>query len=154
VPGFVAIAAAFPLALPSILEVNALLDQTAVAPGLWRAFDAAQIPKLVGDGRVVIVDVTADWCFACRVNEKLVLDRAPVVTALAQHNIVAMKADWTRPSDRIAAYLASFGRYGIPFGVVYGPKVPDGIPLPEILTSASVMEALSTAEGNRGVSER
>lgn len=148
------LASALAFVLPSIFQVNAPLDQTTIAHGVWRPFDSVQIPKLVGDGRVVIVDVTADWCISCRVNEKLVLDRAPVATALAQDNVVAMKADWTRPSDPIAAYLASFGRYGIPFGVVYGPKAPDGILLPEILTSAGVMEALRTAEGGGRAAEQ
>jgi len=139
---------------PSLFQVRALPDQALIAHRLWRPFDAAQIPKLVAEGHVIIVDVSADWCITCRVNEKLVLDRAPVVTALGRHNVVAMKADWTRPSDRIAAYLASFGRYGIPFSVVYGPNAPEGIPLPEILTSAGVMAALSTAEGNRNATEQ
>jgi suppressor for copper-sensitivity B len=120
---------------------------------VWRPFDEVQIPKLVAEGRVVIVDVTADWCITCRANEKLVLDRAPVVTALGRDDVVAMKADWTRPSDRIAAYLARFGRYGIPFGVVYGPAAPHGIPLPEILTSGSVMAALSAAQGNASATQ-
>ncbi len=39
-------------------------------------------------------------------------------------DILAMEADWTRPDDGIAAYLASFGRYGIPFNAVYGPGAP------------------------------
>ena len=49
-----------------------------------------------------------------------------------------MRADWTRPDDRISSYLAEHGRYGIPFNIVYGPGAPDGIPLPELLTEAAV----------------
>jgi suppressor for copper-sensitivity B len=131
----------------SLFPAGGLADQAPIAHRLWRPFDAAQISKLVAEGHVVVVDVTADWCITCRVNEKLVLDRAPVVTALGRSNVVAMKADWTRPSEPIARYLAGFGRYGIPFSVVYGPDAPHGIPLPEILTSASVMAALKTAGG-------
>jgi suppressor for copper-sensitivity B len=140
--------------VPSILfQARGLPDQAPIGHRLWRPFDGAQIPKLVAERHVVIVDVTADWCITCRVNEKLVLDREPVVTALGRRNVVAMKADWTRPSDRIAAYLASFGRYGIPFNVVYGPDAPHGILLPEILTSASVIAALSAAKGNPSAEE-
>jgi suppressor for copper-sensitivity B len=57
-----------------------------------------------------------------------------------------MRADWTRPNEEIAAYLASFGRYGIPFNVVYGPAAPQGIPLPEILTREAVLAALDMAK--------
>jgi suppressor for copper-sensitivity B len=114
---------------------------------VWRAFDLEKIKTFVAEGRVVFVDVTADWCLTCQVNKTLVLDRAPVATWFANENVVAMKADWTRPSDEIAAYLASFRRYGIPLSVVYGPHAPGGIPLPEILTPAVVLNALSNAAG-------
>jgi suppressor for copper-sensitivity B len=56
-----------------------------------------------------------------------------------------MMADWTRPSDEIARYLASFGRYGIPFNAVYGPGAPQGLPLPELLTPEAVRAALAEA---------
>ena len=58
-----------------------------------------------------------------------------------------MRADWTRPNQKIADYLASFGRYGIPFNAVYGPKAPNGIPLPEVLTTKAVMDAVARASG-------
>ena len=65
-----------------------------------------------------------------------------------------MRADWTRPDARIAAYLASFGRYGIPFNAVYGPKTPDGVALDEILTVSAVLEAISRAGGGAAVTAR
>jgi suppressor for copper-sensitivity B len=57
-----------------------------------------------------------------------------------------MKADWTRPNKTIAEYLAKFGRYGIPFNVVYGPSAPSGITLPELLTNSAVLGALKQAQ--------
>ena len=60
-----------------------------------------------------------------------------------------MKADWTRPDPVISDFLASFGRYGIPFNVVYGPGAPQGTPLPEILTRSSVMDAMKDAVTNQ-----
>ncbi|HEX3973292.1 MAG TPA: protein-disulfide reductase DsbD domain-containing protein [Stellaceae bacterium] len=119
----------------------------AVASGPWQAFDAAAIGGLVRDGHVVMVDVTADWCLTCKVNERLVLDRAPVSDELTKPGVVAMRADWTRPSPAIDAYLARFGRVGIPFNVVYGPAAPGGLPLPELLTAGAVSEALAEAAG-------
>jgi len=125
------------------------LPRVAVAAGEgpWRAFDAAAIGGLVRDGDVVMVDVTADWCLTCKVNERLVLDRAPVSDALAKPGVVAMRADWTRPNPAIEAYLARFGRVGIPLNVVYGPAAPGGLPLPELLTASAVTEALAQAAG-------
>lgn len=75
----------------------------------------------------------------------MVLDRGPVLDRLKSANTVAMKADWTRPNEVISRYLASFGRYGIPFNAVYGPGAPDGIALPELLTDAAVLKAMDKA---------
>ena len=63
-----------------------------------------------------------------------------------------MRADWTRPDARISAYLASFGRYGIPFNAVYGPGAPGGIALPELLRADSVLAAFAQAAGPVAIS--
>jgi suppressor for copper-sensitivity B len=113
--------------------------------GLWVPFDRDAIPRLVGEGKVVFVDVTAEWCITCQVNKATVVYRGAVAKRLAAPGVVAMQADWTRPDEAISAYLASFGRYGIPFNAVYGPGAPDGIPLPELLSEDAVVEALDKA---------
>jgi suppressor for copper-sensitivity B len=114
-------------------------------PVPWQAWDLAAIPGLVAQGKVVFVDVTADWCITCQVNRRLVLDDRTVAARLAAPGVVAMLADWTRPSDDIGRYLASFGRYGIPFNAVYGPAAPQGIALPELLGTDAVLDALGRA---------
>jgi suppressor for copper-sensitivity B len=119
------------------------------AAGLWRPFDPAALGPLVHDGRVVFVDVTAEWCLTCKVNERFVLDSAAVRERLAAPGVIAMRADWTRPDAAIAAYLRRFGRYGIPFNAVYGPGAPAGVALPEILTTDAVRAALRQAAGGR-----
>src|SRR3546814_18317140 len=69
-------------------------------------------------------------------------------------NVVRMRGDWTLPSDAISAYLAGFGRYGIPFNAVYGPGAPQGLALPEILTRDAVLNALAQAAGGTATSAR
>ncbi|MEQ9190971.1 MAG: protein-disulfide reductase DsbD family protein [Alphaproteobacteria bacterium] len=146
---------AIPVAMAAALAlvVPALLPRTEAAPSqvelraavAYRPFDQAAIPGLVSGGNVVFVHVTADWCITCKVNEKRVLEAGEVAAALARDDIVVMEADWTLPSDEVAAYLASFGRFGIPFDAVYGPDTPGGTILPELLTGNAVMTALSGA---------
>jgi suppressor for copper-sensitivity B len=102
---------------------------------------------LVQEGKLVFVDVTADWCITCQVNKKLVLEAGETARRLAASDLVAMRADWTRPDERIAAYLASFGRYGIPFDAVYGPGAPSGLALPELLSERAVLDSLAAARG-------
>ncbi len=112
----------------------------------WLPFDETALAHHVAHGRVVFVDVTADWCITCQINKALVLSHREVVKRL--HNVVAMQADWTRHDGRVSAYLAGFGRYGIPFNVVYGPGAPQGLPLPELLTAEGVLKALDVAAGH------
>jgi suppressor for copper-sensitivity B len=126
--------------------------ETATADGStsgvpWVAFDRAALPGLVADGQVVLVDVTADWCITCKVNKRLVLDAEPVAGLLSRSGVLPVRADWTNPDPVISDYLASFGRYGIPFNVVYGPGAPDGVPLPELLTQQAVLDAIDRARG-------
>ena len=109
----------------------------------WRPFDPSAVAPLVAQGKTVFVDVTAAWCVTCKVNKAAVIDRPEVASRLSQ--VVPVLADWTKPDPRIAAYLRSFGRYGIPFNVVYGPGAPAGLVLPELLTKAAVLDALATA---------
>lgn len=122
---------------------------TSAEDSLWRPFRQDAIADMVAEGRTVFVDVTADWCITCQVNKGAVLNRGAVAERLAGPDMVAMRADWTRPDDGIARYLAQFGRYGIPFNVVYGPGAPDGVPLPELLTADAVLSAFDTAAGRR-----
>ncbi len=122
--------------------------RTSLDAETWQPFKLAAIADEVAKGRVVFVDVTADWCLTCKVNKALVLDRGEVALRLASPAMTAMKADWTKPDPRISAYLAGFGRYGIPFDAVYGPGAPAGIVLPEFLTEESVLEAMSRAAGS------
>ena len=105
---------------------------------------------MVIEGKIVFVDVSAAWCLICKVNEINVLDRAPIVDLLRAPGGVAMRADWTRPDPAVTAYLQSFGRYGVPLDVVYGPGAPEGIALPELLTQGAVMDALRQAGAPHG----
>jgi suppressor for copper-sensitivity B len=116
--------------------------------GLWKAWSQEAVAAEVAAGRVVFVDVTADWCITCKVNKLAVVERGIVLDALRAPGVVAMQADWTNPDATIAAYLASFGRYGIPFNAVYGPAAPEGIPLPELLSVDAVKQALAKAAGS------
>ena len=111
----------------------------------WVEFDQRKIPRLISQGKTVFVDVTADWCLTCKANKALVLDRSPVAERLRDDEVIAMRADWTRPNPEISRYLESHDRYGIPFNIVYGPRAPGGILLSEVLSSTSVTNALKEA---------
>ncbi|MFP6742206.1 MAG: protein-disulfide reductase DsbD domain-containing protein [Alphaproteobacteria bacterium] len=130
---------------PVHFERPAASVQAPAADALWQAFDRDAIPGLITAGKTVFVEVTADWCVTCKFNKATVLDVGEVARRLAQDNVVAMRADWTSPNPAIAAYLEDFGRFGIPFNAVYGPALPRGLVLPELLTDDAVISVLDRA---------
>ena len=137
----------FALATPTFLpESKAPQAQATINDkGIWKPFNEAVLHRLVATGKTVFVDVTADWCITCQVNKALVFSNDDIWERLQSGKVIAMRADWTRPSDVIAKYLARHGRYAIPFNIVYGPANPKGILLPEILTPSAVKQAMNTA---------
>ncbi len=146
--------AATALWLGWLLAVSLHLYSTAVLETErvhWRPFDLTQVKAEVALGHVVLVDVTAEWCLTCLANARLVLDRPEIAGKLNDPagTRVAMRADWTRPDEQISRYLASFGRYGVPFNVVYGPAAPQGLPLPELLSVSAVLDGLNLAQNSK-----
>ena len=126
---------------PARVESRALAGGS-VTGIAWQRFDRAAAEGLAREGRWVFVDVTADWCFTCKANEKLVLDTAEVAAAFARRNVVAMKADWTNRDEAIARFLADHGRYGIPFYVLYRPG-REPLVMSELLSKQSVLAAFA-----------
>ena len=110
----------------------------------WAVFDRQEAESLAGEGRLVFVDVTADWCFTCKVNEELVLETPEVASAFERYEVIAMKADWTNRSDTIAQFLADHGRYGIPFYLLYRPGQDPHV-FGELLTKEGLIRVLSQA---------
>ncbi|OKH87834.1 suppressor for copper-sensitivity B [Thalassospira sp. TSL5-1] len=117
----------------------------------WQPFAPDKISQLVGEGKTVLVDITADWCVTCQVNKRLVIDTDAVRSALQADNVVLMQGDWTRPDPEIAAFLAKYDRYGIPFNAIYGPQAPGGILLSELLSKDQVISGLKAAQPKEGL---
>lgn len=112
----------------------------------WVPFDPVQAETLAAEGRLVFVDVTADWCATCKVNERLVLETDETADLFARYEVVAMQADWTNRNDDIARYLASFGRYGIPFYALYRPGQAPHV-FSELLRGGRLEEAIRDSAG-------
>lgn len=133
--------------MPGILHRTAVQSayRDVASVSVFQPFDQSRINGLVAQNKLIFVDVTAAWCLVCKVNALTVLDRDPVAAQLRAANVVAMRADWTRPSQVITAYLESFHRYGVPLDVIYGPGAPSGMLLPSLLTPGAVIDAFRRA---------
>ncbi|MDX1631626.1 MAG: thioredoxin family protein [Thermoanaerobaculia bacterium] len=111
----------------------------------WVPFDEDRALELAAGGTPVFVDVTADWCFTCKVNERLVLDTPEIAQAFEERGVVAMRADWTNRSEAIGRYLADHGRYGIPFYLLYRPGKEPHL-FGELITQEGILRVLQTLE--------
>ena len=124
---------------PSLHSSNTPGDSTG------SGFEPSQIARLQNSGRAVFLDVTADWCITCKVNERLVLHTQAMQRRFEDQGVEYLVADWTRYDPAITDLLAQFQRNGIPLYVLYpaDPAEPPQI-LPQILTADIVERALDS----------
>jgi thiol:disulfide interchange protein DsbD len=100
-----------------------------------------RLKQLLQDGQPVLVNMTADWCITCLVNERVALDTDSSRAAMVLYNVKYLKGDWTNKDPAISAYLRQFQRDGVPLYVLYWPDQPPEV-LPQILTPDSLRQAL------------
>ncbi len=109
----------------------------------WEPYTAERLAALrVDPDRAVLVNMTADWCVTCLVNERVALNTEAVRQAMADHDVVYLKGDWTRRDPKITEYLAEFGRNGVPLYVLYPHNGDEPRVLPQVLTPGLVVQAM------------
>jgi thiol:disulfide interchange protein len=115
----------------------------------WQPWSADAVQKSLAAGQPVFVDFTASWCLSCQVNERVALTQPEVQQAFHNHNVVLLKADWTREDPAITQALATLGRSGVPVYALYIPGEQGPRLLPQVLTPGLVTEALATLPESR-----
>ena len=113
------------------------------------AFSEQSLADLRAQGRVVFVNMTADWCVSCKANEKTVFARDGFSKALAAADAVYMVGDYTDVDPAITAYLQQHKAVGVPLYVVYPRGDGEGRILPVILTPGIAERALAQAASGR-----
>ncbi len=115
---------------------------------LGEPFSETRLAELLAQGRPVLVNMTADWCITCKVNERVALSGERFASALSQHGVHYLVGDFTREDPAIARYLARFGRNGVPLYVLYPAGGGEPALLPQLLTPRLVEEALLRASSS------
>jgi thiol:disulfide interchange protein DsbD len=142
------VGAGYGLFLKPVLKVEPLPEQSPQAEqGLaWQPFSVERVERLIGEGRHVFIDFTAEWCWTCKVNERAVLGNGAVRQRFAELDVALIKADWTNRNPEITRLLRAFGRSGVPLYVIFPAGRPEkALVLPEVITSGLVLEKLDEA---------
>lgn len=116
-------------------------------------FTPERLAALRAEGRPVFVNLTADWCVTCKVNERTALASDRVRAAFRDSGVVYLKGDWTKRDAVIAATLAEHGRSGVPLYLLYAPGADEPKILPQLLTEGAVVRALQQARRSAGPGE-
>ena len=128
-------------------RIPAKQAQTDEASIQWLDYSPELMSKLAREGKTVFLDFTAKWCLSCQVNERVALDKKEVADKFRELGVAAVKADWTRFDARITRALAGLGKNSIPVYVIYyGENHRNMRVLPEIITPATVLEALESVK--------
>ncbi len=109
----------------------------------WESYSSERLDVLRADSNTaVLVNMTADWCITCLVNERVALNTVAVREAMTEHDVVYVKGDWTRRDPAITDYLSRYDRNGVPLYVVYPRNGDAPRVLPQVLTAQIVIQAL------------
>ena len=109
----------------------------------WQNYSAKYLQKLRQEERSVFINLSADWCITCLVNERIAMGKN-FYNALEANNIVYLKGDWTNKDPEITQILNQYNRTGVPLYLLF-PKGPgDAQILPQLLTSDSLIDYLNS----------
>jgi thiol:disulfide interchange protein DsbD len=109
------------------------------------AFSRAALARLRAAHTPVFIDMTADWCITCKVNERAVFDTDAFRALLARTHTAYMVGDWTNEDPAISAFLDEYHSPGVPLYVVYPADGGPGVRLPQVLSQSTMARALEAA---------
>ena len=107
---------------------------------LWEAYSKERLSTLLENEDSVFINLTADWCITCLVNEQMVLKTDDFSDILNKKNITYLKADWTKYNPEITELLNNYNRSGVPLYLFYPSGETKPIILPQILKISDVID--------------
>lgn len=124
----------------NIRYINSQQSQSSVI-----AFSEDRLVELKNNNQIVLINMTADWCITCKVNEHVAFSSDKLKQKFDEDSIHYMVGDWTNKNTEILMYLNKYQRSGVPLYVVYAGNQYVSV-LPQILTADIVIEELNKAQ--------
>ncbi|MAJ47247.1 MAG: hypothetical protein CBC35_08330 [Planctomycetes bacterium TMED75] len=123
---------------------------------VWNPFDPILFDIAREEGKIVVVDFTAEWCINCKALKAGVLDVNPVKSRLADsQDIVMFTADNTSRKAYGWELMKKIGQTGIPLLAIWSPSDPFEKPwISTAYTSSQVIEALDRAQAQATLQEQ
>ena len=111
----------------------------------WEAYTAQRLAELRNTGKPVFINLTADWCITCLVNESVAFGDK-FYQRLKDEDITYLRGDWTNNDPQITQLLNQYNRSGVPLYLLYPRGQGSPQILPQILLESSLLEALNRAK--------
>lgn len=111
-------------------------------PPKWQDYSAQRLAELRGSEQAVFVNLSADWCITCLVNEKVAMGDS-FYQALENNNIAYLKGDWTHKDPEITKLLNQYNRNGVPLYLLFPKGSGSAQILPQLLSKSSLIVTLN-----------
>ena len=110
VAGFFLLAYVLHFPFSSLREVSASSSNSSAKEGeIWKSYSTEKLAQR-SPGQVIFVNMTADWCITCKVNEKLVFENEDVQKVLKDPRVLVLQGDWTQRDEEITEFLNRYNR--------------------------------------------
>ncbi len=119
-------------------------DLTRKGPVDWTYYTPDRFALARSQGKVVVLDFTAEWCLNCKTLEATVLYTRDISALLNSEGVEPMKIDLTANNPDGSAMLKSLDWVGIPLLAVFGPGLDQPLKF-DAYTPAMVKDAVEQA---------
>jgi thiol:disulfide interchange protein DsbD len=108
----------------------------------WQDYSPQRLENLRSNGNAVFVNLSADWCITCLVNERVAMGDK-FYASLKSNNVTYLKGDWTFKDPQITKLLNQYNRNGVPLYLLFSSNSQDAQVLPQILTESLLLDKIN-----------
>jgi len=105
-----------------ILPIWGAMKMSGEGPIDWVYYTPERFEAAIQQGKIVVMDFTAEWCLNCKALEESVLHDQKIIDLLADEDIVPMKVDITGNNPAGKAKLKAVGSLTVPLLVIFSSQ--------------------------------